>query len=85
MTNKVYLSRKNLLILLSKLDRRAKGEDTKCTIIKRDNIHPKYPQTMGEIKVIAVEDEEYYSTRIAGFMHPADETIISNIKNTTGN
>ena len=77
MTNKVYLSRKNLLILLSKLDRRAKGEDTKCTIIKRDNIHPKYPQTMAEIEVIAVEDEEYYTVRVAGSMHTADETIIS--------
>lgn len=70
--NKVYLSRKNLKALLSKLDRRAKGETTACTVIKNDTVHPVYPQTMPEIAVIAVEDEEYYTDRPAGLVHPAD-------------
>lgn len=70
--SKVYLSRRNLLTLLSKLDRKAAGEETACTVIKRDNEHKKYPQTMREIAVIAVEDAEYYTERRPGEMHPAD-------------
>ena len=69
----VYLSRRNLLTLLSKLDRKALGEDTRCTIQKADNAHPVYPQTMKAINVIAVEDEEYYTHRQAGVVHPGDE------------
>jgi hypothetical protein len=70
--NKVYLSRKNLKALLSKLDRRAKGETTMCTIIKNDTVHPVYPQTMPKIAVIAVEDKEYYIDRPAGEVYPSD-------------
>ena len=66
MTARVYLSRKNLCDLLSKLNRRADGEVTACTIIKRDNAHPQYPQTMKEIEVVAVEDFDYYSHREPG-------------------
>ncbi len=71
--SKVYLSRRNLLSLLSKLDRRAAGESTECTIIKRDNTHPIYPQTVKEIIVVAVEDTDYYTDRPAGVVHPSDE------------
>jgi len=71
--SKVYLSRRNLLTLLSKLDRQARGEFTHCTIIKCDNVHPVYPQTMKEIEVQAVEDDDYYIDRGAGFVHPKDE------------
>lgn len=75
-TPKVYLSRRNLLALLSKLDRQAAGEETHCTIIK--NKQPgkaEYNQTMERILVIAVDDDEYYGSqqRPAGEMHPADE------------
>lgn len=69
----VYLSRRNLLTLLSKLDRKAAGEMTFCTVIKNDNKHPKYPQSMPSISVIAVEDEEYYTDRKPGVMNPSDE------------
>lgn len=69
----VYLTRRNLLTLLSKLDRKAKGEQTECAIIKSDNVHPKYPQTMDQLLVQAIEDVEYYSNREAGKMHPKDE------------
>lgn len=68
----VYLSRRNLLSLLSKLDRRALGEETQCTLIKNDTIHPKYPCTEVTI-VIAVENSEYYSDREPGIVHPKDE------------
>ena len=70
--NKVYLSRRNLLTLLNKLDAKKAGEHTACTIIKCDDRHPKYPQTMKEIHVIALEDEEYYTDRLPGAVHPRD-------------
>ena len=73
MTPTVYLSRRNLLTLLSKLDRKAAGEDTACTLVKRDNVHPTYPQTMEQIRVVAVDDDEYYIDRHAGLVYPADE------------
>lgn len=76
MKHTVYLSRRNLLTLLSKLDRQVAGEATACTLIKRDNVHPKYPQTMAEIEVIALEDPEYYTDRGAGPVHPSDEATI---------
>lgn len=76
MHHKVYLSRRNLLTLLSKLDRQKAGEYTMCTIDKMDNVHPKYPQTMERISVIALEDEEYYSNRTPGEVHPDDEANI---------
>lgn len=69
----VYLSRRNLLVLLSKLDRKAAGEDTRCTIEKCDNVHPIYPQTMKTIDIIAVEDADYYITRQPGQVHFKDE------------
>ena len=74
-TPKVYLSRRNLLALLSKLDRDEVGEKTECTIIKQQQPSPAYRQTMKQIAVIAVQDDEYYGSqnRGAGEMHPADE------------
>lgn len=62
MPAKVYLSRRNLLTLLSKLDRAAKGEETACTIIKTDNVHPKYPQSMKSVAVKVVEGETQYTS-----------------------
>jgi hypothetical protein len=69
----VYLSRRNLLTLLSKLDRVAlHGDSSACTIIKQDTVHPVYPCS-DVIAVTAVEDKDYYTDRMAGPMHPADE------------
>lgn len=68
----VYLTRRNLLTLLSKLDRKARGEQTECTLIKMDTVHPTYPCS-AEIEVIAVSDEEYYTDRQPGAVHPKDE------------
>ncbi len=69
---RVYLSRRNLLTLLSKLDRKVAGQQTECTLIKRDNAHPIFPQTMKAIEVVAVEDEEYYTERAPGPVCNAD-------------
>ena len=68
----IYLSRRNLLSLLSKLDRAAEGDVTACTLIKHDNEHPTYPQTMKSIRVTAVEDSDYYNDRAPGEIHPLD-------------
>ena len=68
----VFLSRRNLLTLLAKLDRAACGDLTERTIIKRDVANSKYPQTHDCIIVTGVEDKEYYSTRSPGPVHPLD-------------
>lgn len=73
MSERIYLSRRNLLVLLSKLDRKKAGEETACSIIKFQNPADPYVQTMNEVMVTAVEDADYYVTRMAGTMHPADE------------
>lgn len=67
----VYLTRSNLLALLSKLDRAAQGELTKRTIVKRDTAHPQFPCS-DEIFVTAVEDADYYTDRPAGEIYHAD-------------
>lgn len=69
----VFLSRRNLLTLLSKLDRQASGEATLCTIRKHDMEHPVYPQSHATIQVTAVEDEAYYIDRNAGVVMPQDD------------
>lgn len=83
--NHLYLSRRNLLTLLSKLDRVKAGESSACTLIKRDYLHKKYPQSPEEITITAIEDddnqpmvitaiedEDYYSDREPGEVHPFD-------------
>ncbi len=69
----VYLSRRNLLTLLSKLDRKAEGEDSACALRKQDTSNPKYPQSMPEIFVVAVEDDQYYNDRKPGEVYPLDD------------
>jgi hypothetical protein len=74
-TPKVYLSRRNLLALLSKLDRQLAGQETAATVIKYKQPSSSYQQTMETIAIIAVEDEEYYASqnRPAGEMLSTDE------------
>lgn len=69
----VYLSRRNLLTLLSKLDRKAKGEETKATLIKYHNVTDPFQPSMDSIMVTAIEDKDYYTTREAGEVHPSDD------------
>jgi len=75
MMAKIYLSKTNLLALLSKLDRKAAGDSTACSIVKYRQPSNEYKQTMGSITVVAVDDESYYNGigRSRGIMHPADE------------
>jgi hypothetical protein len=56
MEHKLYLSKRNIETLMSKLNRVAKGDSSACTISKRDNEHPRYPQTMSECAITAVEE-----------------------------
>ena len=69
----VYLTRRNLVTLLNKLDRNKAANETVslCTIIKCDTVHPKYPCS-DVIQVTAVEDAEYYTDREAGEVFSAD-------------
>lgn len=64
----LYLSRRNLLTLLAKLDRNraGEGEHSKCTLLKNDTKHPCFPASHPAIFVTAVEDEEYYVDREPG-------------------
>jgi hypothetical protein len=76
----IYLSRRNLEALLSKLDRLEAGEQTACTIIKHKNPYAlEYVQTMDTCKVVAVPDNAFYNAqqRAAGEMHPAEEVKLA--------
>lgn len=76
---KLYLSRRNLKTLLSKLDRAQAGEETLCTIIKYKNPDTKYFNTIDSIAITAVEDEELYKDRIPGQVHLNDRPNIGEI------
>jgi hypothetical protein len=69
---RVYLTRRNLITLLSKLDRQAAGEFTTCTLVKQDTKHALYPCT-DVIAVTAVEDADYYTDREPGEVLIVDE------------
>jgi hypothetical protein len=72
-TPHVYLSRRNLLTLINKLDRVARGESSECTLVKCDTKNKAFPQTHPSILVTAVEDEHYYVDRSPGLVHHKDE------------
>lgn len=76
MSDRIYLSRRNLLTLLSKLDRLEAGEDTACSIIKYANPTDPYSNTLDMIMVTAIPDELFYTNRSAGIMHPSEEANI---------
>jgi hypothetical protein len=66
--NRVYLTRRNLLTLLNKLDR----PESRKTIIKYDDAHAEYPCTTPTI-VTAVEDSDYYTDRPPGDIFHKDQ------------
>lgn len=68
----LYLTRRNLLTLLHKLDRARRGQVSACTLVKQDTLHPTFPCSTA-IQVTALEDEAYYTDRPAGVVHPLDE------------
>ena len=75
--NIVYLSRRNLLALLGKLDANAASPGSSaCAIVKHQPaVNSPFRQTMEDILVVAVEDEAFYGgqQREAGRMHPREE------------
>lgn len=75
----IFLSRRNLLALLNKLDRVAGGDVSTCTIVKTQGPEDEeYHQTMKSIAVMAIDDEEYYGKqkRPATRVLPVDEAIL---------
>ena len=64
----IYLSRRNLLALLEKLDHVKQGGVSHCGIVKNDTKHPTFPASVGPVMVFAVEDEKYYTDRAPGIM-----------------
>lgn len=67
MIEQIYLSRRNLLTLLNKLDRNQENPgESRCTLIKQDTTHPTHPASC-TFRVTAVEDADYYTDREAGF------------------
>ena len=73
----VFMSRRNLVTLLNKLDRNkvAGTKVSKCAILKVDTTTDALPfkQSHPFIKVSAVEDTEYYMGREPGAVIPEDE------------
>lgn len=57
----IYLSQRNLVALLSKLDRRQAGEETACAIVKhaQDDEDCPFNQSLPEVLVTAVEDSAW--------------------------
>lgn len=77
MAEQIFLSRRNLMTLLSKLNRAAAGDNTACTVVKFRIPTDPFVQTIDAIAVTAVEDSDYYVNRGAGAMHPKDEVSIA--------
>ena len=71
----LYLSKRNLLTLLSKLERLENGEQTACSLVKYRNPVGKYIQSDEAVLIMAVPDNEYYADqqRPAGVVHPSDD------------
>lgn len=70
--HKIYLSERNLRTLLSKIERAKAGDTTACTLIKYANANDPFCQTIDQISVIAVPDDQYYASRSPGDVHPLD-------------
>jgi len=72
-----YLSRRNLLSLLSKLDRQLDGQETELTLVKYRSMSENFQQSMDACKVVAVENKEYYEAlgRNPGDIHPLDVLV----------
>lgn len=71
----IFLTRRNLLTLLSKLDRKKVGDFTYCTIIKQDTVHPRYPCS-SPCRITAIEDADYYTDREPGPVNLLDEPCV---------
>ena len=73
----VYLSRRNLMTLLAKLDaNKAEPGSSMCSIIKLQNprLDVSFRQSMEHLVVVAIDDEVFYPSqeRSAGYMMHTD-------------
>ena len=64
----ITLSRRNLLVLLAKLDRVAAGDESHCSIVKGNGV-----------EIHAEEDSVHYANRTPGAMLSKDEELIPEI------
>lgn len=68
----IYLTRRNLLTLLAKLDKVKQGEASHRCIVKQDIAHKTFPCT-NPTMIFALEDDEYYTDREPG---EVDESLV---------
>lgn len=71
MPERLFLSRRNLLTLLNKLDRSRTGDVSACIIVKKDLTNARHPCSV-ETFVTAVEDKDYYFDREPGRVMAVD-------------
>lgn len=74
---KLYLSGRNIVNLMAKLDSVRAGEVSTCTIIKNDTGHPVYPQTLRRIAVVAMEEQDRYLPGVSPRLHLSRASLMS--------
>lgn len=75
---RVYLSRRNLLALLVKLD--GAPEDSACTIVSPDTCDPMFSITAEEDDVHYAHESRAELAGIAGTMHPDTEAAMRHLR-----
>lgn len=75
MMEQIYLSKRNILALLQKLDSARNGEPGSCTIIKNDTAHPIYPQTIRRVAITAVDTEDRFFPGVSPRMQLSRQTL----------
>lgn len=81
---KIYLSKRDIMNLLGKLDSVRDGAVSTCTIIKNDVAHPVYPQSLRRIAVMATEVEDRYLPGVSPRLHVSRQNLISLLEQMTG-
>ena len=81
---KLYLSRRNIVTLLEKLDTARAGQTSTCTIIKNDHAHGSFPQTMRRISVTAVEEGNSYTGGVSPRVRIARSNLSSLLAGVDG-
>ncbi|MBS0308302.1 MAG: hypothetical protein JSS58_04950 [Proteobacteria bacterium] len=72
---KLFLSQRDLLTLLGKLDDVRDGQPSSCTIIKSESAHPIFPQTLRRIAVVATETADRYLPGVSPRLHLARASL----------
>lgn len=74
---KLYLSKREIAILLDKLDSARNGEPSSCTIIKSDNAHPVFPQTVRRLSIKATETQDGYAPGVSPRLHLSRSSLVA--------